>query len=1428
MKTITKRALGLVLALTLLLGAAPGVLASSSGAAAPPSTFDVYVNVDGSTTPTLLKSYSSAEMRTMARKSRENYLADDSYEKVKDSGVIYYTAYSMSAQSGRVVTEYVMLSDLFNSLDVTFGESDYFIMGHDYTIDSQYQEYNFGSAQENYEKYWKDYGWYNYSDLCGERYYYQNWNAETKYAVPSVIALRSYGGSGWTEEGYWDMSAGSSDYLWAYVVNFGQTENDLNTWAYTYNRFYYQQDECTIKLDDEASANSVISGLLSDTVAEAKAELAAITVGTSANEVADGSYWVTQAQYNALNSAVTSYENVAGTNGEVYNAYLALEDALDTFDSAKKLGSKTGFAWFSPENYESTERYTISTVDQMAELAELVNGMAVIGNTMLSAYDFSGKTIVLNGNIDLERYDITIGDEDHPFAGTFDGGNYTLSNLRVVDRVADPAGYNALFGYNTGTIRNLTVSGSVTSKTTDKYVAGIVAYNSGSVENCVNEATVTAENADNVGGVVGCNEDGTVTDCLNLGTVTGCKDVGGIVGYQYSDKESSSPAISSCLNAGAISAAESSDNANVGGIAGGVGGEKNITMTIDSCINSGTVTTAGKTAGGIVGGGWISELTVSNCYSLGSVASALENASASDHNLGAILGRSKATVTNCLWLAGTADAGIGYNNNKNLTPPEASSAAELAAADLGEAFNAVENGYPVLKWQQVYTVGFDTDAQASIDAQSVGEYLTAFWPDDPEGYTISGCYADSGYTSAYTFNQLITGDTTIYVTLSEDSGSGPDDGSGSGGTATGAEYNISLSPDIDGIWTVTVPSTAKSGESVTVKVARANKAYTSSLAGIQVNGSTVSTLKNAARDAYGNVLSASLTFTMPEGDAVISVLAAYQPLTVSITTTGGSTTTKIVDRSDMEALASTDNVYYSGYNALCEPLIGRSDQYVTIERLLEYLGVTSYERISFTPIDNEGNASYIRTFTQEELEQTRYFYPGVTSGDESGAVELAPMLTIRAYQDTGSRVTQEAIGAASTDTLNTYRLVVGQTENDLDEKADVSFSYAKWVTEISVTGATVTDSSGDISGGGTIGANTDSAVQDGVLTIIVDNDAFKSAAQAAEPGTQMVIAPDEADLDGSEAVDTVIALVSRDALEAAASAGLSVQVDTPLGEISLPNRALASIASGSGETVTVTIRKTDGGAAVTVAVDGAELTSVDGGIRAAIPAAEGQVAALVNSDGTQTILPKSIVEDGVAYVLLDGSATIRIIDNAKDFTDVDDGVWYREAVDFASSHELVNGVGNGLFAPEGRMTRAMMVTVLYRLEGSPTVNGADPFADVASGAWYADAVIWASANGIVNGYSSEAFGPEDEITREQIAVILSRYAAYLGMDVSAGTDLSQFADGGQTSGWAVDAVQWAVSTGLLQGTGSALDPGGLASRAEVVTILARLVALLVR
>lgn len=235
-----------------------------------------------------------------------------------------------------------------------------------------------------------------------------------------------------------------------------------------------------------------------------------------------------------------------------------------------------------------------------------------------------------------------------------------------------------------------------------------------------------------------------------------------------------------------------------------------------------------------------------------------------------------------------------------------------------------------------------------------------------------------------------------------------------------------------------------------------------------------------------------------------------------------------------------------------------------------------------------------------------------------------------------------------------------------------------------------------------------------------------------------------------------------------------------------------------GQTVTVTAEPDPG-----YEVDEVKVTDEDGK----------EVPVTDNGDGTYSFkMPDGPVDVAVTFKDKDG------------FSDVGPNDWFYDEVLYAVDNGLMNGVGGGKFAPNDPTTRAMIVTILYRLEGSPAVSEAAPFSDVAAGQWYADAVAWASANDIVKGFPDGTFKPDELITREQFVTILYRYAQFKGYDVSVGqdTNILSFNDAFEVSDWANAAVCWAVGAGLMQGDDKGnLNPQAPASRAEAAALFQR-------
>ena len=179
---------------------------------------------------------------------------------------------------------------------------------------------------------------------------------------------------------------------------------------------------------------------------------------------------------------------------------------------------------------------------------------------------------------------------------------------------------------------------------------------------------------------------------------------------------------------------------------------------------------------------------------------------------------------------------------------------------------------------------------------------------------------------------------------------------------------------------------------------------------------------------------------------------------------------------------------------------------------------------------------------------------------------------------------------------------------------------------------------------------------------------------------------------------------------------------------------------------------------------------------------------------------------------------------ANPFTDVSEKDWFYGDVMFVYENGLMLGTSKTLFSPHGTATRGMMATILWRMEGSPAPKGKNSFTDVEAGKWYADAITWTAENGIFAGYGKDKFGPDDPITREQLAAIFYRYADYKGYDLTVKGNLDKFKDADKITDYAKTAMQWAVGNGLVKGkSGNLLDPQGTATRAEIAAMLHRFI-----
>ena len=367
-----------------------------------------------------------------------------------------------------------------------------------------------------------------------------------------------------------------------------------------------------------------------------------------------------------------------------------------------------------------------------------------------------------------------------------------------------------------------------------------------------------------------------------------------------------------------------------------------------------------------------------------------------------------------------------------------------------------------------------------------------------------------------------------------------------------------------------------------------------------------------------------------------------------------------------------------------------------------------------------------------------------------------------------------------------------------------------------------------VTGSGT--ASTQAYVQGDTATVFLTSRQLR-AATGAQSGVAVTV--DATD----PAVGTVV-LSGRSIANARDAGAAALQVKFRSGTVTLDARALAaldlhkdvavSLASGASlnaaqqralgsQTATATL------ANASILVDGAAASCPAGSVRAAVAvnAADDLTAWSLADDGSISAVGGAYDagQQTYAFDVVNGVTAIARFP----FTDVVAGTWYYGAAAYAYNNGLFAGMTPTTFAPNATMTRAMLVSVLWRLAGEPAPKAPNTFVDVPDGAWYTDAVTWAAENGVVSGIGGSRFDPSGFVTREQTAEILYNYAHSKGYDVSARADLTAFPDAGSVSGWAEEALSWANAAGLINGTvrdgQTILDPQGSASRAQVAMIL---------
>ena len=904
-------------------------------------------------------------------------------------------------------------------------------------------------------------------------------------------------------------------------------------------------------------------------------------------------------------------------------------------------------------------------------------------------------------------------------------------------------------------VKNCVNKGAITPSSFATKLGGIVGRINGAataaITSCTNSAALTSGNSENMGGIVGySNQSTTITDCHNSGTVTNSSAgqyptltyTGGILGRM----ETKNLSIKQCSNTGDISGSASSsysNSATVGGLIGGItnGG------TLEECYNAGdcTVTSAQKNAfvGGLVGDS--SALTIENSYNVGTISNAASssyscigglvgwaddsssiktsyNAGAiqeTGNNVGAIVGSADtdSSVTDCYYWSGCGAAGAGTGKTANdMTEDDAwmTNLSGFSTEIWGKAANAPETtgNLPVL----------------TNNEQKPAPTLTREAKQTQTGFVITGQPSGPIYETQEPFTLTARGGQSTGAVTWETSDEN---------IATVDEHGTVT---IHGVGLVTITAT-KAGDAT---YADAIATYSFTVYGTPISEVTISNLK---APVYGEA--PKMNVEVPENANYHGVKAADF---------GSSTATVEWRDNDWNLVHEDDDFIQNEVYTAVVPLV--ANDYYSFAKNIEVVHTPGFtpgtvDNISIEAVPNQPNQIDVVITFKPTTHEHNYDYDNWT-----------------------------------TDPLHHWRAC---TENDCPLMPSEMPGYAAHTGNpgeaCSVCGAVIGyEITFDANGGqcDTTSMYTDTAGKLSALPTPTRGGYTFDGWFTEQSGGTAVTA--------ETVYDKNTTLYAHwTAIPSGSSSYMIDVIESTHGTVTASPKW-----ASSGRIVTLTVTPDEG-------YELAALTVTD---------KNGNDVALTNNgDGTYTFkMPASKVT--VKATFTKDLVTLP-------FIDVHPGDWFYDPVCYVYSQGLMTGTSATTFEPNTPLSRAMLVAVLHRLEGSPQASAGD-FTDVADGDWYAQAVNWAASVGVVNGFDDGSFQPNTAITREQLAAILCNYAQYKGFDTSTSGDLSTYSDAASVSDWAQESVEWMVGSGLLGGyEDSTLRPQGTTTRAEVASVLQR-------
>lgn len=1076
----------------------------------------------------------------------------------------------------------------------------------------------------------------------------------------------------------------------------------------------------------------------------------------------------------------------------------ATDMATDTATSAEVFDAAEELAAESSEASDSAAVYSVSDADGLREIAEMIND----GKN-------ADATVVLENDITVDGSWTPLGKNAmFPFRGSFDGNGHS-----VTVTVDNPdLMYFGFFGcLEDASVKNLTVNGEIYCSEPYAYVGGISARARGNVtlENCVNNAAVStlARGCAGVGGLIGGYDDNieyrfenirlVMSGCTNNGiiTVTGNDTrvyAGGIVGSNQNCVQ-----LTECANNGAIYA----PGVWVGGLLGQAGATTgDFSPSITDCSSDGTLVGADGKTNRLYGKGTISTANISgsgdNVYSGentfdGSLLDELKKYSAS--------------------LAVPSNAAVG-DYVRLLRDGE--TAAEDVEVVCSQGEKDISKGYITCDEHGIRVAQLNTTGRAVSETATVkltgadGSVLRKpvainIYPNETAGAASARTELMNGIAQSYAgrSSEWVVFDMAVYEKMGFGKNT-TDTENYLNYTVNSLAGNTPLAIDrakaeiiLSALDTDTTCLTPFGGETAYSNAAKLEEMY---LGSSYYSAPWILLAEEAGQvrlsDAQRNAMISQLIAAQGENGLFFSIWGTEKYDDVDTTGTALAAVARFYDE-NAEVRTFADKAIEGLSAAQGENgSFGNINSDAMVITGLAAMGISPASDPRF--VKSGGSlADAVMLYANDSGNGFETTYVSGNKGEKARALAT----------EQGFRALIVLRQLESCTAFNVYtQKAIGGSAVTVDKK----------LTRFDASGEGKADALDEVTSDGTSGSQDDGkddSKTDGktdgkltaALTVTADGEEWLSDSVTLDEGATVAelikTALEKAGMKADGIESGYIRSVTKDGkalgqFDGGELSGWMFEVNG-----AAPDRGIADYVLKSGDKVRLYFTS--------------DYTQ-ESGSKKWSSGGKGSAAA-----GGSAALPGTVTEISDAV----GNAATGAA-NGAGFADVAADSWYADAVRYAVENKLMNGVSETEFAPEERLTRAMLVTMLHRIEGTPSVNYALSFRDINDGEWYTEAVRWAASEKIVLGLSEDMFGAEEPVTREQAAAIFMRYAAYKGYDTSAanGTDISTFDDFGNISEYAVSAVRYAVGSGLMKGeTEKLFYPFNTATRAEMATVIMR-------